>query len=100
GSVGDLVRNGGDVAGTMTNEDLKGYGPGFWPDMARLDGDVLALGITGAPVLTATESSPYDGFTVSASGGTPPYTFALEGTWPAGITVDTSTGAVSGTPTE
>lgn len=100
--IGDLARMGGDVAGTMTNDDLKGSGPSFPGDLARMGGDVLGggLGISGDPVLTATENSAYDGFSVSATGGVPPYTYALVGTWPAGITVDGSTGAVSGTPTE
>jgi hypothetical protein len=38
---------------------------------------------------------------VTASGGTTPYTFALSvGTLPAGLMFDTSTGEISGTPTE
>ncbi|WP_018235623.1 Ig domain-containing protein [Ensifer sp. BR816] len=61
---------------------------------------LAALTISGTPVLTATEGSSYAGFTVSASYGTPPYSYSLVGDWPAGISVDSSTGAVSGTPTE
>lgn len=100
GSVGDLARMGGDVTGSMTNADLRGYGPGFWPDMARLGGGVVGPAISGTPVLTATEDSAYAGFTASAQGGTPPYVYSLVGTWPAGITVNSGTGVVSGTPTE
>jgi hypothetical protein len=38
--------------------------------------------------------------TVSASGGTAPYTFAVSaGTLPAGLALNTSTGVISGTPT-
>lgn len=55
--------------------------------------------ISGSPVTTAIDGSPYSGFTVSASGGTPPYAYSLVGTWPAGISINSSTGAVSGTPT-
>lgn len=58
------------------------------------------LEISGTPVLTATEGQAYAGFTVSASGGTPPYAYSLVGTWPSGISINSSTGAVSGTPTE
>jgi hypothetical protein len=36
---------------------------------------------------------------VTAAGGTLPYTFALTGTLPTGLTFNTGTGAVSGTPT-
>lgn len=57
------------------------------------------LAIAGTPVLTATEDSAYTGFTATASGGTPAYTYSLVGSWPAGITINSSSGAVSGTPT-
>lgn len=60
-----------------------------------------ALAISGTPVLTATEDEAYAGFTVSATGGTEPYTFSVaSGALPAGITLDADTGAVAGTPTE
>ena len=36
---------------------------------------------------------------LTASGGATPYTFSYTGTLPAGLNFDTSTGAVSGTPT-
>ena len=39
-------------------------------------------------------------YTLTASGGIPPYTFALvSGTLPAGLSLDPVTGIVSGTPT-
>jgi hypothetical protein len=60
---------------------------------------VLPLSISGTPVLEATQSTAYAGFTATASNGTAPYTYSLVGTWPAGITINASTGAVSGTPT-
>lgn len=42
----------------------------------------------------------YDGFEVEARGGAAPYTFSVgSGTLPAGLALDGSTGAVSGTPT-
>jgi hypothetical protein len=37
---------------------------------------------------------------ISASGGTGPYTYSLSGQLPAGLTLNTSTGLISGTPTE
>jgi len=58
------------------------------------------LTLSGTPVTTATEGEPYAGFTVSASYGAPPYTYSLVGDWPAGISINSSTGEVSGTPTE
>lgn len=58
------------------------------------------LAISGVPVTSATEDNPYTGFSASASGGTAPYTFSVaSGSLPAGITLNSSTGAVSGTPT-
>jgi len=62
------------------------------------------LSISGTPVTTGTEyehgvGSTYAGFTVTASGGSAPYTYSVaSGTLPAGITLNSSTGAVSGTP--
>lgn len=58
-----------------------------------------SLAINGTPATTATQNFAYPGFTATASGGTAPYTYALVGTWPAGVTVDGFTGVVSGTPT-
>lgn len=58
-----------------------------------------ALAISGSPVLSATEDSAYAGFIVSGRGGNPPYSYSLQGSWPAGISINSSTGAVSGTPT-
>ncbi|WP_378944405.1 putative Ig domain-containing protein [Mesorhizobium sp. ANAO-SY3R2] len=57
------------------------------------------LAIAGSPVLTATLGAAYAGFTATASYGTPPYTYSLVGAWPAGISINASSGEVSGTPT-
>ncbi|HEX5774489.1 MAG TPA: Ig-like domain-containing protein [Candidatus Paceibacterota bacterium] len=58
------------------------------------------LGISGTPVTAGTVDEAYAGFTVSGEGGATPYTYSLaSGTLPDGITLNSSTGAVSGTPT-
>ncbi|MCS6885311.1 MAG: putative Ig domain-containing protein, partial [Blastocatellia bacterium] len=62
--------------------------------------------ITGCPTITlspttlpnGTVGTPYSQ-SVSASGGNAPYTFSSSGTLPPGITLNTSTGAISGIPT-
>jgi hypothetical protein len=67
---------------------------------AAIDGAGNLLGISGSPVLTATEGVAYAGFTVIASGGTPAYTYSVaSGSLPSGITLNSSSGVVSGTPT-
>ncbi len=78
--------------------NAEGNGPASNP--AEIATAIPLLTISGTPVLTATEGDPYAGFTASASGGVPPYTYSLVGTWPAGLSVNSGTGAVSGTPTE
>lgn len=74
-----------------------GLGFGFAALRGALRESVLRL--TASPVLNATEGIPYAGFTARASGGSPPYTFSLTGSWPEGISINEETGAVSGTPT-
>jgi hypothetical protein len=59
-----------------------------------------ALAIAGTPVNSATVNQAYAGFTATATGGTTPYTYSVaSGSLPSGITLNPSTGAVSGTPT-
>ncbi|WP_379994122.1 putative Ig domain-containing protein [Devosia nitrariae] len=60
----------------------------------------LPLSLTGSPVTTGEVGLAYAGFTATAFYGTAPYTYSLAGDWPDGISIDPSTGAVSGTPTE
>ena len=58
------------------------------------------LAIGGTPVTTATAGVAYAGFSVTATGGVVPYAYSVaSGSLPSGITLNSSTGAVAGTPT-
>ena len=59
------------------------------------------LVITTAVLPDATAGTPYPaGQKIAATGGTPPYTFSTTGSFPAGLTLNSSTGAITGTPTQ
>lgn len=61
--------------------------------------NVQPLTISGTPATTGQVGSAYN-FTPTAAGGVAPRTFALiAGTLPAGLSFNTSTGAITGTPT-
>ena len=59
-----------------------------------------ALGITGSSTANGTVATALTPFQVSANGGLSPYTFSISaGSLPAGLTLNTSTGQITGTPT-
>ena len=65
--------------------------------LATSGGSSLSCSYT--PVTTATQGTAYTGATPSASGGTPSYTFSETGSLPSGLSISSSTGVISGTPT-
>jgi hypothetical protein len=67
--------------------------------IATLQIKVAPLPAITTTTLTATAGSAYNG-TVSESGGTSPYTFAItSGSLPPGLSLNSSTGAITGMPT-
>jgi hypothetical protein len=56
------------------------------------------LACTYTPVTTGTQNVTYTGATPAASGGVPAYTFSETGALPTGLSINTSTGVISGTP--
>src|SRR5437016_3260369 len=58
-----------------------------------------SLTVSPASLPPAPQGTPYNQ-TVSASGGTAPYTFSIiSGALPPGLSLNASTGAITGTPT-
>src|SRR5437764_185511 len=57
------------------------------------------LSLTFAATLTGTQGVAYNSGPMSVTGGTPGYTYSLVGTLPAGLSLNTTTGAVTGTAT-
>ena len=73
---------------------------------SRITRKALSIEVTPAPLsigaatsIDALIGTPF-GYVPSASGGTPPYSWSISaGSLPAGLSLDASTGAFSGTPT-
>ncbi len=56
--------------------------------------------VTAATLPTGAVNDPYPSTTLGASGGLPPYSWAITvGSLPAGLSLNSSTGAITGTPT-
>ncbi len=99
--AGTLVQaDAGNQAFTLVVED------GTHSVLIRVDAFVFgssgSMYFLNSPNLAfATIGVPYGPETLMVDGGTSPYTFnEISGAWPAGITLNTSTGEISGTPTE
>jgi hypothetical protein len=58
---------------------------------------ISALGVSGSPSATATVGTAYSA-QFTANNGTPAYTYSMIGTLPAGLSLNASTGLISGTP--
>lgn len=103
----DLLASGATVAGFNLPEGVNGVGnpaapnKGAWGYVASPDGwvaeDAPTIVTTSLP--SGVTSTPYSQ-TVTATGGTTPYTWTVSaGALPNGLTLNASTGEISGTPT-
>ncbi len=62
--------------------------------------DIPAPQVTCSPVTTGSVGVPFSSVPLGSSGGVPPYTFSVtSGSLPPGLSLNASTGAVTGTPT-
>ena len=94
GAITGTPTSGGGFSFTITATDAA-----FSTGSRAYSGSALAaltLNPTGLPATT--QNIAYSQ-SVTALGGTAPYTYALVGTLPTGLSLNTSTGAITGTPT-
>ena len=99
----------GEVTGTPTTAGASPFTAKVTDANAQTDLQALSITVEPVPVEppTITTTTLPDGTvgvaysqTLEATGGTPPYDWSLaSGALPGGLTLDSSTGAVSGTPT-
>jgi hypothetical protein len=104
GATYQWQRNGSNIAGATSRTYTTVTADGGTTVAVRVTvagvSVTASLAISGTPVTTATQNSAYTGFSVSGSGGSSPYAYSLaSGAFPTGIGINSSSGAVSGTPT-
>lgn len=87
------------VTDATGNDYIAGYGNGIW--LARLEWTLpdTSLVITTSSFPNANEGVPYNA-TIAALGGVTPYSWAIaSGSLPDGLSINSSTGEISGTST-
>lgn len=99
GLISGVPTTAGTSTFTLRATDANNQIDNLGPFQIRVGATGSALALYGDPVLTGTVGVSYS-FQLGASGGVQPYTFAVaSGTLPSGISLNASTGLVSGTPT-
>lgn len=96
----------GEVAGTPTVSGTFSFtvrvtdSAGFTADSPQSISLAAGVSVSGSYTGSGTSGVSYSSTGVSASGGTPPYTWTVNsGSLPPGLSLDSSTGALTGTPT-
>lgn len=97
----------GVISGTPTTSGTSNFTVTATDSTQATGQAALSIVVSAAPALTITTATLPNGTTGTAysqtlavTGGTAPYTWALaSGTLPAGLTLNPSTGAITGTPT-
>ena len=94
GAITGTPTSGGGFSFTITATDAA-----FSTGSRAYSGTALAALTLNPTSLPATTQNIAYSQSVTASGGTAPYTYARVGTLPTGLSLNTSTGAITGTPT-
>ena len=97
----------GEISGTPTTAETQNFTVEVTDDDLATDTQALSIIVNPPPPLAVTTTSLPDGTVgvaystmLEATGGTAPYTWAITvGAIPAGLSLNTSTGEISGTPT-
>jgi hypothetical protein len=100
-----LTANSGVISGTPTGAGTSSFTVQVTDANSLTGTQALTITVNAAPTITTsslpagTQNAAYSA-TLTASGGTAPYTWSLtSGSLPAGLTLASSTGVISGTPT-
>ena len=100
-----LVPSTGAITGTPTASGTSAFTAQVTDNVAATATKALSIAITSSLTITTASlpggavNSPYSQ-ALAASGGTMPYTWSIpSGSLPAGLTIDPSSGLISGTPT-
>ena len=95
----------GTLAGTPTAVGAYSFTAQVTDSQSGSASQQFALVVSGTePLVLDSQSMPRGfvgqnySFTLSASGGTPPYSWSITGSLPAGLTLDPSSGAITGVP--